>query len=233
MRDTVEPLVNEDGWEEHPAFGNITVHRGHGSPRTLFDSEIKHTNTITVRISGTQRKRQLNRDQLHAYSRSFVEVEMSEAQWAAFVSGVNSGAGTSCTIRVREQQLTPELPYAPRMAESMAEVHGAGERALDHIREAFAAVEEKPTKANIRHLKAMIDNAPGNMTFAARSLTEHVETTVQRAKVDLEAMVLAKAEQVGLDAAETRALMPGDWTADEARPRLEVDTLGPTEDGAS
>lgn len=40
---------------------------------------------------------------------------------------------------------------------------------------------------------------PSNISFAAQSLTEHAENVVQRAKADIEAMVVARAKQLGLD----------------------------------
>lgn len=41
-----------------------------------------------------------------------------------------------------------------------------------------------------------------NVAFAARSLNEHAENVVQRARADIEAMVLSKATQLGLDPAD-------------------------------
>jgi hypothetical protein len=54
----------------------------------------------------------------------------------------------------------------------------------------------------MRHLKAMIDNAPSNMEYAAVSLSEHAENVVQKARHDIEAMVVNKAQQLGIDPAE-------------------------------
>lgn len=203
-REIVTPTLNEHGDETHPAFGMIGASRGSTSRpgATLFDSDIQHAHTVTVRVATASRKRDLNHDWNHR-NREFVEVEMSEAQWASFVSSMNSGTGVPCTIRRREDDWdVPGLSYEPRLAESMAEVRESGDKAFAEIREAFAVAREKPTKANMKTLEARINNATPSMEFAARSLSEHAENVVQKSRADLEAMVSAKAQQLGLTPAD-------------------------------
>src|SRR4051812_4593225 len=139
-REIVQPTVNEHGAERHPAWAMIGASRvQNGGPgATLFDSDIRHQHTVRVSISTASRRRDLNRDWLHA-EREFVEVEMSEAQWASFVSSMNVGNGVPCTLRRCEGEYeVPGMPYEPRLQESMAEVHGAAHAAAAQIAEAFA-----------------------------------------------------------------------------------------------
>jgi hypothetical protein len=214
-REPEEPTTDERGYERHPAWGLIGASRVQSSApgAVLFDSDIRHMHTVVLRLHGAIRQRSLNRDWHGADQRaSIVEVEMSEAQWASFVSSMNVGDGVPCTIRARAKYdgdyNVPEAPYDPRLAESMEEVRNAADKSLEAIREAFAAVEAKPTKANIRNLGIVLRNAPSNMTFAAKSLSEHAENVVQRARADVEAMVLSKAQQLGLDPGEVGVTMP-------------------------
>jgi len=127
---------------------------------------------------------------------------MSEAQWASFVSTMNVGDGVPCTIQRRERQPVPKVPHEPRLAESMAEVRGAADKAMAEIKEAFDTYNEKRTAANRKALESAIRNAPSNIGFAAKSLSEHAENVVQKARADVEAMVLSKIEQQGLDPGE-------------------------------
>ncbi len=200
-RETVDPTPAEYDGEQHPAWGMIGASRVSTSPpgAVLFDSDIQHAHTVIVRVSTATRRRNLNRDWNHP-EREFVEVEMSEAQWASFVSSMNSGSGVPCTIRRREDVAqVPGMPFAPRLQESMAEVRGAAAAAADKVAAAFAAYQAHKTVENLRTLEAMIANMPANITFAASSLSEHAENVVQRARADIEAMVLTKAQQLGLD----------------------------------
>lgn len=218
MREVVEPTQDEYGYETHPAWGQITLHRSQVGPKgaVVFDSDIRHHNVITVRLYEASRKRSLNHDSIHE-GKVISEIEFSEAQFAAFITSTNT-SGVSCTIRYREGgRQMPEMPFVPRMQESMDEVRNAAEHSMQQIREAFEKVKEKPNKGNLRHLEAMIDNAPSNMEFAAKSLTEHAENVVQKSKADIEAMVLARANQLGLDPGEILPALEAGVEVDDAR----------------
>lgn len=204
MREITDPTTNEYGAQTHPSWAMIGVSRVSSGPQgaVLFDSDIRHQHSVMVRISTASRKRDLNRDWLHA-EREFVEVEMSEAQWASFVSSMNVGSGVPCTIRRREDEyIVPGAPFAPRLQESMDEVRDAAAQAAEAVSEAFAAYKAHKTAANLSTLQYAIANMPANITFAAKSLTEHAENVVQRARADIEAMVVSKAQQLGIDPAD-------------------------------
>lgn len=206
MRPEIEqPTIDERGDQRHPAWGLIGAHRTQTGPTgtTLFDSDIRHQHTVVVRLYGATRKRDLSHDWVHTDSRlPYVEVEMSEAQWASFVSSMNVGDGVPCTIRATRDgayQQTPEVPYEPRLQESMNEVRDAAEHAQAKVLEALEAYLEKKNAANLRTLEYAIRNMPSNVTFAAKSLSKHAENVVQRARADIEAMVVSKATQLGIE----------------------------------
>ena len=199
QREVVDPVRNERGDEEHPAWGLIGASRVTSTPgAVLFDSDVKHQHYVTVRLSTVSRRRDLHRDWLYP-EREIVEVAMSEAQWASFVSSMNAGQGVPCTWLHRDREQMPEMPFEPRLAESMDEVRGAADEAAAQVAEAFAAYKAQKNVGNLRHLEAMIANMPANITFAAKSLNEHAENVVQRARADIEAMVVAKAESLGIE----------------------------------
>lgn len=202
-RDTAKPTLNERGDETHPAWGLIGASRvSSGPPGTaLFDSDILHGHFVIVRLRRAVRKRDLGHDRKHG-DEQIVEIAMSEAQWASFVSTMNVGEGVPCTIDRVGRELMPGVEHEPRLALSMDEVRRAGEKAMQEIQEALAAYREKKTNANLKTLEARINNAAPNMTYAATTLSEHAENVVQRARADVEAMVIQKAKQLGLDPGE-------------------------------
>jgi hypothetical protein len=208
-REVEEPTRDEWGGEQHPAFGMIGAYRVQ-TDAVLFQSDIRHQHTVVITLRAATRHRDLNHDRIHAAARlPLMEVEMSEAQWASFVSSMNVGDGVPCTIRAREgDHMVPGVPYQPRLAESMAEVEGAGAKAIEQVQAAFEAYRERKTAANLRTLEYAIKNMPANMTFAAKSLSEHAENVVQRARADVEAMVLAKAAQLGLEPGDLGVSLP-------------------------
>lgn len=225
MHEPQAPTLDEHGSEVHPAFGAIRAARISSNPgAVLFDSEITHSHTVRVTVSGMSRGRDLNHDWLHADSKPLLEVEMSEAQWASFVSSMNTSA-VPCTIRAKETDWNvPGLEFAPRLAVSAKETREAATRAFSQIKAAMAALEEaqeskagaKVIREKMRTLHYAIENAPANVEFASESLTKHTENVVQKARVDIEAMVVTHAKQIGIDPADVMLAISATPAAMEA-----------------
>lgn len=206
VREVVEPTLDEYGHEQHPAWVLVGASRVSHTPpgAVLFDSDIRHQHYVTVRVKRARRKRDLNHD-FKSGRETIVEFAMSEAQWASFVSSMNTGDGVPATLEWDATLDNPDVPgmsFAPRLQVSMDEVHGAASRAQRIVQEAFEAYAEKKSAENLRTLKYAIENMTANIDFAASSLSEHAENVVQRARADVEAFVLQKARQLGIDPAD-------------------------------
>jgi hypothetical protein len=200
-----EPTIDEYGAETHPAFGLIGASRVRSNATTLFDSDIVHHNTVLVRIKAASRKRDLHRDWIYG-NKEYIEVELSEAQWASFVSSMNSGDGVPCTVRHRDGEVMPSFPHDPRLGYSIREAKEAAATAFEDIKEAmdaFDALDPKSPAAvrreAVSRLRSTIRNAESNVTFAGKSLVEMTENVVQRARADVEAFVITKAHQLGIE----------------------------------
>lgn len=203
----VDSEVTERGDETHPAWGMVSVHRVSSTPGSvLFDSDVQHQHFVRVTLRRAIRQRSLNRDWLHPESKDLFEIDMSEAQWASFVSSFNTG-GVPCTIRATENNRNVDgLHFEPRLKESMAEVKGAARKMVDRMKAAVEAYDALPPNAGVKarreamdKIRLAVEHTEGNMEFAAKSLEEHTENVVQKARVDIEAMVYAQAERLGLD----------------------------------
>lgn len=200
-RDSKAVELDERGSETHLAFGSISASRVSqgGGGKVLFDSDVKHAHYVVVKISGAVRDRKLQRDWIYQDNRPYIEVAMSESQWASFVSSMNT-SGVPCTINwTKEHGYHPLLELDSRLALSHQEVKETAKRSMEKIEAAFAAVKEKPTKANIRALETQVQHLPANVSFAAESLTEHAENVVNKVRSDIEAYVVTKARQLGVD----------------------------------
>lgn len=205
--------------ETHPAFGWAQVNTVHGGDGSLFDSEIKHQHYVVLRISHADRKRDLHRDWIHERGR-IVEVAMSMAQWGALVSSFGS-SGVPVTLTWAEGDRIEPPPYAPRMEHSVSEVADASDRVFGSVADAIKELREvfdakggrRDMAAALRNAEIRLGNAKSNLTFAADSLTEHVENVVTKARYDIEAAVQMAAER-GLDAGDPIAGLLGAAPAD-------------------
>lgn len=200
MARNTQPIVHDErGNEHHPAFGHARMSRVSAVPgAVLFDSDIRHQHYVTLTVSGATRKRELHRDWIHV-DKPLVEISFSEAQWGALVSSFGS-SGVPCTLSwTQKDGIIPELPFQSRLKSSHDEVRAAADAAMSKVQAAMAAYTEKRSAANLRSLQFAIDALPSNMTFAAESLTEHAEKVVQGMRADLEAMVDARARELGIE----------------------------------
>lgn len=215
--DIVQPTVDQYGADTHPAFATIGASRGSygGEGTVLFDSDVKHRQTVTITVHEATRRRQGGHDYVHGGSRRVVEVELSEAQWASFVSSMNVGNGVPCTLRGRDSNWDiPGLPYDPRLAHSMAEVKEGAERTFGPIQDAVAAYDALDSKATAKQKREALDairdavrHASANLTYASKVLAGHAEDVVQKARADVEAMVVQKATQLGLTTGQAEGLL--------------------------
>jgi len=205
MRDTQPATRNERGDETHPAFGLIGVTRRSSTPgAVLFDSDMRHQHSVVVSLSTATRKRDLNHDWIHP-EETVVEVQVSEAQWASFVSSMGMGNGVPCTVIHRDGKNVPDLEYDPRLAHSMAEVKEAAARTFGEIDAAMAAYDALDSKATAKEKREAVDrirdatrHAQANIRYASETLTKHAENVVQRSRADIEAMSMQAAQALGL-----------------------------------
>lgn len=228
---TSDPDLAGSTEETHPAFGVAVVHRSSGGSRTLFQSDVLHQETITLRIHAASRLRDLNHDRLHHSLKPLVEVEMSLAQWGSLVSSVGIGSGVPVTLRATESDpWVPEFRYRPRIAQNMSEVTGSVNKLLARLRETYEGLRDAiDNKSGVRVVRqalsthgSALSSAESNAQFAVDSMTEAGERVVAQVKADIEVQALDAQRLVGAGA-------EGSITAPEL-PMLALQAITPDEE---
>lgn len=180
----------------HPSFGTIGAFRTSGS-KVLFNSDFKHQNYMVIKISGATLTRSLNSDWVHGRLDGSVEVAMSEAQWATFVSSPNIGSGVPCTIERWNGETVPGLPEpVDRREQFGAELMRRQERACEHLAQLETAIAasglSQKKQAELASLaQAAARDIGSNSRFVAERFDEHMEETTERAKMEVNAYALA------------------------------------------
>lgn len=197
-----------DDWEPetHPSYGSVYVGRVSGHTQ-LFMSPFKHQHYMTLTIRRSTKHRGHANDRIHA-SEQLIEVALSEAQWARFVSCAGGNyEGVPCTIeRVGGEQ----MPRCPEQVE-VERFHLDVRRKLEKSAEALdAAVEqvqkllEQPsvTKAERKELLGKLKTARAHLAdglpFIAEQLRERMEHIVEEGKTEVEAFFQRMVERLGL-----------------------------------
>ena len=187
----------------HPAFGQIGAHRVSGGG-VLYDSEFLHQHYVTISIRTSELHRTHNRD-WHFGRDEIIEVSLSEAQWATFVSSMNMGSGVPCTIQHRDGGVVPGLPDPERTTEKFAQELRdklkIAEAQVVAVQNALLAgsVNKTQAKALAARLEQVRYNIGSNAVFVADSFDEHMETTVEKAKIEINAYATNMVMRTGLN----------------------------------
>lgn len=193
----------------HPAFGQIVAHRIRGT-RNLYGSDFEHHAFIRVTVARSVLCRNLSSDWYHPRD-TLIEVDLSEAQWATFVSSLNVGAGTPCTIDfIGGEGHMPELPRVDRKAQFGHEFDERLSRSTQAIREARDLLDSlglpKGKAGELRaKLEGALTNLNSNLSFVSKRFGEHMEETVENAKAEVHGYIHNHITRAGLDAITARS----------------------------
>jgi hypothetical protein len=197
--------------EQHPSYAVVQISRASGTSRVLFDSSIKHGETITLSICRAERQRGLHQHWIHA-KQELIEVEMSTEQFAQMVTHLNQGAGTPCTLRRLNWERIPDPPYnnpntlfREEFKKDAARVGGELDEVIDDLQALI--VDRKATMTSMREIlgkmKMVRQAIMSNMPFVASQFDRHMEHTMTEAKAAVEAFATAMVIKSGLAAMDT------------------------------
>lgn len=191
--------------ENHPAYATIRASRVSSSPGTiLFASDFRHRQFVHLEILPADRRRDLSTDWVHPLSRPLVQVALTEAQWATFVSSLNIGEGVPCTLERMAGEAVPGiLAVTDRRQQFQDEVQAHLKLVADTLDALDKAVQlpalSGKKQAELRSLiQTARQNLGGNLGFVAECFDEHMEATVERAKAEIHGHIGSVLTKAGL-----------------------------------
>ncbi|MBA1280471.1 MULTISPECIES: hypothetical protein [Pseudomonadaceae] len=219
---TVEEGATGGERYRHPAFGEISVTKGSVSNGgvELFGSDLKHRNVLTITIRTASSLRLLNRDWISS-DRDVVSFQMSESQWASFVSA-QGGMPVPITFERRPtDDFKLEMMPGIESRETAQELFDreVRERAEGYLQASAELVERlqaalEEGKANKDTLKELMKLAttlntgmPNSMSFIREQMSKTMEKIVTSGKIEMEAFVNDLAQRKGLEAMKDQPVM--------------------------
>lgn len=211
MRPEQEPTIrHEDGPTggkivEHPSFGQISISRVEGG-QVLYGSDFKHHRCMRLSIKQSYLRRDLSNDWAHSRGLPLIEIDMSEAQWAEFVSSVSVYSGVQCTLRYINGEAIPAIPSPVNRQEQF---HGEaterlkdGMNQLSELEQAIKDLKlpEKTKVALVRQLNSARAQFGSNLKFVADQFSEHMERATTKARTEVNAYALHQFTRLGLQA---------------------------------
>ncbi|MDY7537642.1 hypothetical protein RGU72_05155 [Undibacterium sp. 5I1] len=206
---------------EHPAFGMIGMGIVNGGDSTLFGSDIKHGQRITITIKKAEHKRNLSNDWYFGRE-ELIEVEMSHSQFAEFITNPNRGDGIPCTIKHVNHTIVPSIEQVETKHEMLRREieRSAKERlakAVEKCEQLGALIESgKLPKAELRQihadLKRELAYLPGSVGFVVEQGQEALERATTAAKIDIEATINNHVNRLGLETAKALGIVGPNYT---------------------
>lgn len=198
----------KDKATDHPSYGMVSVTRQQHQPMYLFGSPVKHYNSICLRITRAThyRNEELHTDRYHAGER-YIEVEMTEQQFASLITTMNIGGGTPCTIRRLGGKSVEEPTFESPVDVFERELEKVGEKMIEEItalRQELAQAAEKPSKPQLRDIAHRLELAicavSRNLPFLYKQYHEVLDSAARDAETALHGRVIGTFQQMGLDA---------------------------------
>lgn len=190
MRRAEKPVREDRGGhndftETHPAYAMIGASRVSSHPgAALYGSDFLHRHYVTITIVRSDMGRGISNDWYHG-GPQLIEVALSEAQWATFVSAMNVGNGVPCTL----QWLPGEEIPAIQPIQSRRDLHRA--ETEDRMRDAIASLEALRDAAPTKKLRDMAEDALRRVTDGVPWVTEQFEEAaeemIEKAKIEINA----------------------------------------------
>lgn len=214
-RPIIDPIETKQGGYDrdgttvltHPAYGKVSIHHVSGNA-DLYGSDFTHQHFVTLTVKTSQLNRDLARD-WHFERNVEIEIALSEAQYATMVSTPNT-TGVPCTIlyrRTGDLEMVPGLPrrdstriHNDEFREKLLKTVNALKTQRDEITDATTKLSKKMQAVVLEPINAAIREIESNIPFLVKSFDEHMETNIEKAKVEVNAYVTSTVMRAGLAA---------------------------------
>ena len=182
-----------------PSRTRVTASSAHPACR-VTPSFLTAPSTISISspitIGEMSQTRQLNRT-WNFGGKELITVDLSEHQFAQFITSMNSGSGSACTIRRfngkgRERppdDLNTRQSFAPEMRAETAKVAELLDKGISKL-DALAGqgkANKGELKAALGAIQAVRSQLISTLPFIMKQFAEHMEELTNRAKSDLSA----------------------------------------------
>lgn len=210
-RPVVEPTVTRGKWGAddrevltHPAYAQVSISHVSGSS-DLYGSDFTHQNYVTLSISRSELHRDLNRD-WYFEREELIEIALSEAQYATMVAAPNR-QGVPCTLQHFDGKGIPGVPRRDssripneEFKEKLAQTVTTLKAQREEIEKATSGITKKLRGQILEPINTAIREIEANAPFLVNSFEEHMESNIERAKVEVNAYVTNTIHRAGLAA---------------------------------
>lgn len=200
----------EKNYYQHESQAAISFSRITGYKRPLVGSSILHDSTIMLRISPTILKREFNEDTFYTDGAPYIEVEMSQAQFAEAITTMNNGTGTPVTLRRLNNRKVEDPVFESKVQQIEQEFKKDMVQLDERLRAMSNSINEilekktinKGDKESIRKQMDMLhQEIYANIPFVQEQFSLQMAKTVQEAKSEVESFITTRIQTLGMEKA--------------------------------
>lgn len=217
---TTKPVCEKDPYkdgeiENHPAYGLVGIHRITGTKKLYGSALDNHAGFMTLTVYRSTRHHSLSRDWYSAKSvRPLLEIHMSSAQFAEFITTPNVGFGVPCTLhyvkgcdncegevdRISSEATTE----ATKIVESFqVDLENTLAKLKSILHECESVLEKKALNKQdrgqvLKLLKCAVQEFGSNIPFVLSQFQEAADKTVAQSKAEIDAMFGTVINRLGL-----------------------------------
>lgn len=212
-------MKREEKVSQHPSFGAIRLSRVQGG-HYLFGSSVQHQNLVMLEVYEAEAvEDEFTKETRTHNKKQIVQVLLSNAQFAEFISQWNMGEGVPCTLSRRPidgftlasfsappPERTTRETFQALVDETVDEVTKDINDAMKEILEIVEPRLTKKEKDRLRSVMSKLENAGPNLKFARKVLHESLEKMLARGKVEMEAAGRSLLQRMGVGALTEQAM---------------------------
>lgn len=194
---------DESKTTRHESFGTITAHRIISHSGFMYGSDVKLDSFIQIEItknSSVEYDRVLGRRTYSSNKQkdSVVAIKMTPAQFAEFITTLNIGNGTPCTIeeiggkRIDQfkEEVQGRVDYEiEKLRKSLKDQRGQFNRAKEAIKPLIDKLPKKRQEAILSVIENVATSVCSNTPFYLDTLTEVVEEVTATAKTEIASFI--------------------------------------------
>ena len=195
--------------KKHPSYANLYIGRSQCSgKRALYGSSVKHSDIITLKISPSYIGRSLHNDHYYVDTQSYIEIEMSQAQFAQAITSLNMGDGTPVTLRRLNGQFIAECPFEDKRmqfdTEFSDDMNATVQKFDNDIEEIESILAQKRsiTKADKERILAAVHHIQrvlgSDIPFLFSQFNKQMEKTVTEAKAEVEGHIRSRMDDLAM-----------------------------------
>jgi hypothetical protein len=198
--------------ETHPSYAQLQISRISGSNegrKTLFGSAIRHQHTIKLQIHEAAKYYDDYNERYFGFKQPYIEIEMSQNQFAEAITSMNMGTGIPVTLRYLMgkpiplcEELTMRQKIDKKVASNFHHITSRITKAharIDELQEQKGPLKASEKNELIELCRSLVQELNSNLPFFKQTIDEAIDKSITQGKAELDASAQYLITRLGME----------------------------------